>query len=425
MTRDRNDRENRSFFYSGLLVVFAALSVMMAIFVFQYVNKVDQNKITKQKIAQQLSEYLDANIFPPTLNWPMGDSTEKMQMEYTIRPELQDYMMDLLSQYKPDYASVVAQDATTGEIITMANYSRHENRNWALISTYPSASIFKVVTATAALDLKKMNPNSVLAFNGSSHTLYRRNVQETKENRWTRYMTLKEAFAISANTFFGKLGLYHLGAGPLKEYAERFQFNRPMVLDMPVEMAKANISTAESWNLVEAASGFTKENQMSPVHGAMIASSVALDGLMMEPYLVRLMKNESGEVVYHVEPKMLSVTMKPETAEELRILMHQTVFSGTSKKAFRKLLRSPRYGEVEFGGKTGSLMGHNPKGKTDWFVGYARFKDQKIAISVVTVHGELWRVKSSQLAVNFFERYLRDWTLERTPATKKPIRRRK
>lgn len=420
MTRNRKSRGNRSTVYTMLFIIFCGLSVIGGIYVFQKINRIDANKITKQKVSDQLSKYLDANLFPATLSWPMSDEPDqKLQVEYTIRPALQNYMMDLLSQYRPDYASVVAADATTGEIITMANYSRHANKNWALVATYPSASIFKVVTATAALDLKKMNPNTVLPFNGASHTLYKRNVQETKENRWTRYMTLKEAFAISANTFFGKLGLYHLGAGPLLEYAERFQFNRPMLLDMPLEMAKANISTAESWHLVEAASGFTRENQMSPIHGVMIASSVAFDGLMMEPHLVRSMKNELGEVQYQAEPNMLSVTMRPETAEELRMLMHETVFGGTSRKAFRKLLRSPKYGEVEFGGKTGSLMGQNPKGKTDWFVGYARFKDQKIAISVVTVHGELWRVKSSQLAVNFFERYLRDWADVRTPAQKK------
>lgn len=419
MTRNRKKRKPRPQYLVVLFIIFIGLAAFGGIYVFHKVSLSEKNKITKDKIAQQLAQFLHVNLFPPTVIWPrVQDPAEKLSVEYTIRPELQNYMLDLLSQYKPDYASVVAEDATTGEIIVMANYSRHENRNWALVSTYPSASIFKVVTATAAIDLKKATPDTVLPFNGSSHTLYKRNVEETRANRWTRYMTLREAFAISANTFFGKLGLYHIGAGPLKEYAERFQFNRPLFLDIPVDMAKADISSAESWHLVEAASGFTRENQMSPIHGAMIASSIAFDGMMMEPHLVRSMKNENGEVLYQARPKMLSVTMKPETAEEVRQLMYETVFGGTSRKSFRKLVRSPKYEEVEFGGKTGSLMGQNPKGKTDWFVGYVRFKEQKIVVSAVTVHGELWRVKSSQLAADFFTRYLRDWTDVRGPAQK-------
>jgi len=416
MTRNRKRKKHT---IAGLTLVFVGLAVIGFLYAFHRLNQYDKNKISKEKVSQQLGQFLNANIFPPTVIWPMyKEPAQKLLVEYTIRPDLQNHMLSLLSQYKPDYASVVAEDATTGEILVMANYSRHENRNWALVSTYPSASIFKVVTATAALDLKKASPETVLAFNGASHTLYKRNVQETRENKWTRHMTLKQAFAISANTFFGKLGLYHLGAGPLKEYAERFQFNKPLVLDMPVEMAKANISNSESWNLVEVASGFTRENQMSPIHGAMMASSIAFDGLMMEPHLVKSLKDEAGNILYKADPKMMAVTMKPETSEEVRVLMYQTVFNGTSRRSFRKLIRSPKYSEVEFGGKTGSLMGDNPKGKTDWFVGYARFKDQKIVVSAVTVHGELWRVKSSQLAADFFTRYLRDWNDVRSPAQK-------
>ena len=49
-------------------------------------------------------------------------------------------------------------------------------------------------------------------------------------------------------------------------------------------------------------------------------------------------------------------------------------------------MRKKQYEDVEMGGKTGSLTGLNPKGKCDWFVGYARYKGQRIAVAALTVN---------------------------------------
>jgi penicillin-binding protein A len=147
---------------------------------------------------------------------------------------------------------------------------------------------------------------------------------------------------------------------------------------------------------------------MSPLHGALIAASVANDGIMMEPYLVESIMDQGGTQMYQVEPRPVGPVLDPNTAADLRLLMRETVKSGTSRKAFRMLTHTRQFSDVEFGGKTGSLMGLNPAGKTDWFIGYARYKDSRIAVAAVTVHQHIWRVKSSQLASEFFKGYLND-----------------
>jgi beta-lactamase class D len=104
--------------------------------------------------------------------------------------------------------------------------------------------------------------------------------------------------------------------------------------------------------------------------------------------------------------------VEPQSAEELRKLFKQTVVSGTSRKSFRQIVRGPKYDEVEFGGKTGSLTGADPQGKCDWFVGYARYRDQRIAVAALTVNEKKWRVKSSMLANLYFQRYLKEIKME-------------
>lgn len=367
--------------------------------------------ISKDDISLSLGDEISNNRYPAEAQFAVGAIPVTGRLTYSFEPEEQAYMEKLLLQYRPDYGVFVAMDARTGRIITMA--SRMQNmkdgatENLALKATFPAASIFKVVTAGAVLDTEKVSPNTRIAFNGASHTLYRRNVVENKENKWTRRMTIREAFGSSVNTIFGKLGLFYAGPETLRAYAERFHFNHPIRADFTVQTGYSRFTADDPWSVVAAASGFTLDNTMSPVQGAMIASAVANDGVMMEPYLVSSVTNMQGEALYRASPKRASIVVGPETARQLRELFEQTIVSGTSRKSFRGALKKRRFDTVEFGGKTGSLTGTNPRGKCDWFIGYARFGEQRIAVAALTVNEKNWRVKSSMLAQLFLTDYVK------------------
>jgi len=364
--------------------------------------------LSKEVLATQLGNVIRGNEFPENYTFTVGSEAKQASIQYTLDEAMQAQMTKLMGQYKPDYGAFVAMDAKTGRILSMVSYSKHPvNENLTLRATFPSASIFKVVTASAAIDLNKASPDTVVPFNGALHTLYKRNVESNKETRWTTHMTMREAFARSVNVFFGKLGLFYVGPRNLALYAERYLFNHPIRADIPVQAGRAHISTDDPWSVAEAASGYTRENTMSPVHGALIAAAVANDGVMMEPFVIDSLRDDKGETIYRAEPRQASIVVEPQSAEPLRELFQQTVRSGTSRKSFRQIVRRRSYDEVEFGGKTGSLMGADPKGKCDWFVGYARYRDRRIAVAALTVNEQKWKVKSSVLAKLFFQGYLK------------------
>lgn len=365
--------------------------------------------LTKEDIMRGVGEDVSRNHFPEQARFEVGSIPVMARLEYGIQAEEQAYMEKLLSQYRPDYGAFVAVDAKTGRVITMVSrvQGRETLENLTLKATFPAASIFKIVTAGAVLDTNKASPETRIAFNGANHTLYRRNVVETKENRWTRRMTLREAFGSSVNTIFGKLGLFYAGPEILRSYAERFHFNQPIRADFPVQIGYTRFTAQDPWSVASAASGFTLDNTMSPLQGAMIAAAVANDGVMMEPYIVDRMFDEQGRAMYTAAPRRSHIVVGPETAKSLRELFEQTVMAGTSRKSFRQAVHKRRFEDVEFGGKTGSLTGLNPKGKCDWFVGYARFGDQRIAVAALTVNEEKWRVKSSNLAQMYLTQYIR------------------
>jgi len=374
---------------------------------------------SKNQLEESLGELLLHNNWPT--HFPITDSQSAngipnlAQVRYTLNQDSQNHVDNLFKQYKPDYGAFVAISADTGRVLTLSSFQKNANEknlgNLALRSMFPAASIFKVITAAAAIDNSNLNPDSIFAFNGSSHTLYKRNVAQTQYNRWTRYMTMREAFAKSVNTVFGKMGAHYIGPHGLEEYAKRFGFDRDIESDLPVETGAAfKPEEGNHFEIAEAASGFNRESKMSPLQGAMIAAGIINDGVIMEPFVVEsLWSTELSKAIYTGEPKTLSVAIQPNSAKQMRELMRETVVRGTSRKSFRQVFRRKDLLDLlELGGKTGSLTANYPRAKVDWFIGYASYKGEKIAVAALTAHKEYWTVKSSYLAASYFDHYYRN-----------------
>lgn len=386
--------------------------------------------LSKSLLATQIGEQISQNVFPDSIDFDFGTPEAphliKGNVNYTLDTLSQDNMDSLLKTYKPDYAAFVAIDAQTGKILSLNSYQRdpldQNLGNITLRAIFPAASIFKIVTAAAAIDDTKLSPDTVFAFNGSSHTLYKRNVAETKINRWTRYMSMREAFAKSINTVFGKMGAFYVGPQSLSAYAYRFQFDREIGSDLPVEAGESfKPSVNDKFEIAEAASGFNKESRMSPLQGSMIASAIINDGVIMEPYIVQSIVGADSPVpLYDAQSNPISIAIKPESARMMKQLMNETVMAGTSRKSFRKIFRRKElFDLLEMGGKTGSLTATDPRAKVDWFIGYASYEGKKIAVAALTANKKYWTVKSSFLAASYFDFFFRDEYADKMPLLKK------
>lgn len=354
--------------------------------------------LTKDTLAEAIGSHSNTSDLPEQLKLEVEGKSEQVKVHYAFDAKLQAQMEEQFRHYKPDYGAFVALDASTGRVLSMVSYTKDGDLkgNLALRATFPSASIFKVVTAAAAIEEGKLTARTVVPFNGGAHTLYRRNVLQMKTSRWTRYMTLKEAFARSVNPVFARLGAFTVGAAELRDYAGRFGFNRKISADVPMQQGQAPI-TDDAWALAEAASGFTRHNTMSPMQGALIAAAIANDGVMMEPYVIDRVQAMDGAELYQAYPRVAQTSVDVGTAAEIRALMRETVTRGTSRGSFRKFFKG-EFAMLDVGGKTGSLTGDDPQGRYDWFVGYAGHGPERIAFAALTVNKKYWTVKSAYLA---------------------------
>ncbi|MEE8449031.1 MAG: penicillin-binding transpeptidase domain-containing protein [Thermodesulfobacteriota bacterium] len=330
---------------------------------------------------------------------PLGSG---LTLVYSLKPCLQQGIKVYLRKARVSYGAFVAVEPKTGRIMALVSYSRHKNitGNLALKAGYPAASIFKLVTAAAALERGKISPQTRIAYRGNPWLLTR-SVLKPNRRLDRRVTTFKRALAKSNNVVFARVAIKWVGAKNLLDYAEAFGFNQPIPFESSVEVSRARISS-DRYSLARIAAGFQGVT-LSPLHGALIAAAIANDGIMMKPTLVDRVVTEQGEVVYRKRFQPWIRAIKSRTAARLRSMMRETITKGTSAKVFR-LFRRKTKGRLSIGGKTGTLNGNNPPGRNEWFVGLAPLEAPRIAIAALVIKKNGRRgIKGSQLALKGFK----------------------
>lgn len=337
---------------------------------------------------------------------------QKDGKHYTIRTtidtKLQRYIQRLLKRSRTLQSAVVVLNSIDGRVIAMADYDANGNRtNLNLKADYPAASLFKIVSAAAALENSGYTPDTTLYFRGRRHTLYKSQLKQIKD-RWTTETTLRKAFALSNNSVFGKLGIYVLGQKVLTEYAEKFAFNRPIPFDLTLAVSPIAIP-ADDFGLAEIASGFNKKTLISPLHATLLASVAANKGKMPAPWLVDTIQDETDQVLYHADAAVLKQPVNGKAAADLAVLMQYAARSGTSRSAFRELRRKKLFKTFEFGAKTGTINDKMDRFKYDWITSFALAPDGNngIAVGVLGVHGKILGTRSTEMARAIIDYYFR------------------
>jgi cell division protein FtsI/penicillin-binding protein 2 len=365
-------------------------------------------KISRKELPQMLEE-LNIGSGPGLRNYTVTRNGSILSVETSLLPPLQNYLQDLLRQSLTVRAAAVVLKPTTGEVLAFSDYRNGGNgseRSLCLKADHPAASLFKIVTAAAAIDARGLTPNTSLVFRGGKYTLYRSQLKPEKKPSGSA-ISLTKAFSSSINPVFGRLGIYHLGSSLVTEYADRFLFNQPIPFDLPLEVSSME-APADDFALAEVASGFNKRTFISPIHAAMLAGAVANRGNMMGPRLVRRIADGDGNLVYNSEPVHLASPVSGETARKMKVLMDETVVTGTARTAFSKYLRRNGFKDLELGAKTGSINDPSDQRRVDWVTAYAipdSGEDESICISVLAVHGERLGIRAKDIARHVVENY--------------------
>lgn len=321
----------------------------------------------------------------------------------TLNYDMQKKAFDMLGNRR---GAVVALNPKTGEILTMVSkpsfnpnslnkiwdaINADKNRpllNRAVSGLYPPGSTFKIITAASSLEningikSRTFHDNGKLVFNSKqSLSNYGGEVLGT--------LSFKNAFVHSSNVVFGQLGL-DLGNEKLKATAEKFGFNKDIEADgIIIDNSKfPSYKKYEKGNIAQSAIG-QSEVLASPMEMALVASTVANEGTMMKPTLVKKVITSKGNVVKEMKPESIGEVMTKDSANTLKEYMRAVVAGGTGTAA--------NIAGLNICGKTGTA--DHGKGKAhSWFAAFAPYENPQIAVAVIVEEGGQGAGAAAQIA---------------------------
>jgi cell division protein FtsI/penicillin-binding protein 2 len=370
-------------------------------------NKTTQAKHwSKEKVRQILSDKSLINMTNNQFNF--SHDNHQYTVKTSIDTELQKYLLKKMQRSYTRYLGIVVMEPKSGRILAMVGFDKtHATENPCIEKRFPAASVFKIVTAAAAIEICGLDPDSKLAFNGNKYTLYKRQITD-KTNRYTTRVSFKRSFAQSINPVFGKLGCLYLGKSALEEYARGFGFNQPFNFELPVNESKLHVKN-ERFHQAEIACGFNRDTLITPLHGALLVSSILNDGKIPEPTIIDEIVDNKGNRHYKGQSGIINQAVSSKTCGMLKQLMNATVRSGTARKSFRGFRRDRILSRLNIGGKTGSLSNRKHDVRFDWFVGFAEQKNgsEKIVISTVVAHHKYIGTRASRYARSTIKQYFK------------------
>ena len=327
----------------------------------------------------------------------------------TLRADLQTVAYNALGDRK---GAVVALEPSTGKILAMVSKpdfdpnTLAENWDWlvsdetnssllnrATMGQYPPGSTFKIVMA---LDYYRQHGS----FDGYSylcqgsvtledHTIqcYNGNVHGQED--------FYSAFANSCNCAFAEMGT-ELGGSSILKTSEDLLFNKSLPLDS-YRKSSFTLNGKSGIPLIMQTSIGQGNTLVSPMHMALITSAIANGGVLMQPYLIDQVVNNTGDVVSTTEPEAYKRLMTNNEAAMLGKLMEGVVEHGTA---------TALYGQgYTAAGKTGSAEYDEYGSSHSWFVGYSNVEDPDMVVAIIVEGGVTGSEAAVPIASQLFNAY--------------------
>jgi len=340
----------------------------------------------------------DSALFAPT---DLG------RARLTLDVDLQRTTAALMRLRHLPEAAVVLMDVSTGRLLVYASHvDRGQARDLCAEATAPSASLFKIVTASALVEDARLGPDTKECYSGGEQRIGASDlIPDAARDRWCT--TLAGALGRSINTVFARLATEHLAPSQLEAMARRLGYGRELSFDVPVQTSAVHMPSSPL-EFARTAAGFWNTT-LSPLAAAEMSAIVARGGETVRPSIVESIASDSGATIWSApDPPAPRRAIARETAEQVAAMMAHTINEGTSYRAFHDAHGTPFFPGLTIAGKTGTLTSPDTRRFYTWFTGFAPMAPQsgaKVAVAALVINGPAWQVKANVLARDVLRAY--------------------
>lgn len=367
---------------------------------------------------------------------PVPGKNLKLTIDYELQKELETFTDKHLAFLRSSgiapgarAAAVVAIDPRNGAVRAMVsrpvydpNWFVHgiSSKNWNSINNdpnypmnnkvisgeYPPGSTFKIVTGSAAFELKKVGLNEPI-FDGGFHPMVP--TMGNAGGEVLGWLTFIKALAMSDNVYFYELG-YRVGIDNIETYAHIFGFGERTGIDLEGEskglVASKKVKREiwdEDWRLGDTFNAAIGQgfNLTTPIQLSVMLSIVANGGTKYQPYLVDSIINSDGslfEKPKRAEGKHIDVSQQ--TIDYIRMGMSATTQEGGTASYFAGLPKP-------IAGKTGTA--ENSHGRDHGlFVAYGPVDDPELVVVCIVEQGGFGSVAAGPIVYKAFEEFFQE-----------------
>jgi len=290
--------------------------------------------------------------------------------------------------YHAKGASIIVMDPHTGAILAMANRptfdlneynnaDKDARRNRSVCDLFEPGSVFKIVTASAALEEKKVVEEDKFFCENGSYKVATHILHDHRPHGW---LTFREVIGQSSNIGTTKVAQI-LGPDLIYRYAKLFGFAAKSGADLPGEITGA-LKEPRFWSKLSiGAVPIGQEVGVTTLQLVSAISVIANGGGLMRPYLVREIRDKYSETIKSFSPVLVRKVISSDTANRAKKILTGAIETGTGK-----LAQIPGFSAA---GKTGTAQKLEPNGAYSHnkfiasFIGFAPAEDPVIAIAVV------------------------------------------
>lgn len=367
---------------------------------------------------------------------PIPGKNLKLTIDYELQKELEAFTDKHLAFLRSSgiapgarAAAVVAIDPRNGAVRAMVSRPGYDpnwfvhgisSKNWNSINNdpnypmnnkvitgeYPPGSTFKIVTGSAAFELKKVGLNEPI-FDGGFHPMVP--TMGNAGGEVLGWLTFIKALAMSDNVYFYELG-YRVGIDNIEKYAHIFGFGERTGIDLEGEskglVASKKVKRKiwdEDWRLGDTFNAAIGQgfNLTTPIQLSVMLSIVANGGTKYQPYLVESIINSDGslfEKPKRAEGKHIDVSQQ--TIDYIRMGMSATTQEGGTASYFAGLPKP-------IAGKTGTA--ENSHGRDHGlFVAYGPVDDPELVVVCIVEQGGFGSVAAGPIVYKAFEEFFQE-----------------
>jgi cell division protein FtsI (penicillin-binding protein 3) len=320
----------------------------------------------------------------PSVDYPRVEPVNGNNIVLTLNLSLQSIAEEELrlgiERNNAESGLVLMIDPKTGALLAMANHPPME-RNRIITDMFEPGSVFKVVTAAAALEHNlKQGDDTFFAENGEYRVpLSGRRVRTIRDSEKHEWLTFREAMQFSSNIVMAKVS-DEIGADRFYKMARDFGFGILTGIELPGEV-RGDLKKPVNWSgttLNTIAYGY--EVGVTPLQLISAYAAIANGGTLMKPYILYQELDNLGKVIREVHPQEIRRVIGKATADTLVSFFESVVTDGTGRNA--------AVNNVRVAGKTGTARKHidgrySTRDYTASFVGMFPVENPEIVILVM------------------------------------------